>query len=211
MNDEYSFDVKRERPEEKFDSVFDYFKDKTLEDYAYSKNMQRIQTKITIRALEILNLKSTNALILDAGCGPGFASFYLKELGFKIVAFDIISEFLYVHNLQDLNPIVADMSYPPFKPEQFDAILSISALQWVYRGLFDKKTEKNFVNLIKSFYEILKLGSKIVFQFYPKNDTILKRINSIIIQETEFEGGFIIDNPDTPKKRRIFLELIKEI
>lgn len=209
MNEDYSFRVQRERPEDIYDSVFDYFKEENLENYAFSKSMQKIQTEITIRALEILDLQKKNALILDAGCGPGFASFYLRELGFKIVALDIISDFLFFYNLTDLNPIVADMCYTPFKPETFDAIISISALQWIYRDISDEVMERNFTNLITSFYEILKYGSKTVFQFYPKNDIILNNIKNIISRETEFQGGFIIYNPENPKKRRIFLELIK--
>jgi len=209
MNDDYSFNIKRERPEEKYEDVFHYFKEERLEDYALSKNIQRIQTRITSRALEFLNLKSKDALILDAGCGPGFASLYLKELGYKVVAFDIISKFLYFYELKDVKPLVADMSYPPFKPNTFDAIISISALQWIYRDISNHKMEMNFINLITRFYEILKRGSKIVFQFYPKSDRILDKMGNLITRETQFEGGFIIDNPKNPKKRRIFLELKK--
>lgn len=209
MNDDYSFNIKKERPEEKYEDVFHYFKGERLQEYALSKNIQRIQTRITSRAIDILNLKSTNAMILDAGCGPGFASIYLKELGYKVVAFDIISNFLYFYELENVNPLVADMSYPPFQPQSFDAIISISALQWIYRDISDHKMEMNFINLIIRFYEILKIGSKIVFQFYPKSDRILDKIANLIIRETEFKGGFIIDNPKNPKKRRIFLELKK--
>jgi SAM-dependent methyltransferase len=210
MNDKYTFNVKTERPEEKYEKVTDYFKGKRLEEYALSKNIQRIQTRITARALEILNLRDTNSLILDAGCGPGFASFYLKNLGYNIVAFDLISQFLTYYNLNDINPLTADMIHPPFKPRTFDAIISISALQWIYRDVSNNKMEQNLVLLIKSFFQILKFGSKIVFQFYPKNDLILDKIGEIISRESTFQGGFIIDNPESPKKRRIFLELIKE-
>ena len=40
MNDEYFFDIKKERPEEIYKKVSDYFKGERLERYALSKNMQ---------------------------------------------------------------------------------------------------------------------------------------------------------------------------
>ncbi|MHA1473114.1 MAG: hypothetical protein ACTSQW_08465, partial [Promethearchaeota archaeon] len=80
MNDDYFFNVKNKRPEEMYQSVSDYFKGDTLSQYARSKNIMRIQEKITIRALELLELKQERSLILDAGCGSGFASAYLKEI-----------------------------------------------------------------------------------------------------------------------------------
>ena len=76
MKDDYYFSVKRKRPEEIYERVNDYFKSQTLTSYASSKNMMRIQEKITSRALELLDLKRQHLLILDAGCGSGFASFY---------------------------------------------------------------------------------------------------------------------------------------
>ena len=94
MNKEYSFNIKRKRPEDLFENVSDYFNAETLTNYAESKSIMRTQKKITIRALELLELKNNCSLILDAGCGPGFAASYLKELGYEIVALDIISEFL---------------------------------------------------------------------------------------------------------------------
>ena len=210
MNEDYFFNVKKKRPEEIYNKVSDYFYGKRLEDYASSKNIQRIQIKITKRAFEILELEKKHALVLDAGCGPGFASFYIKKLGYDVVAMDLISNFLFYYNLQDLNPLVGDMCIPPFRPNTFDAIISISALQWIYRDITNKKMTQAFSNLIKSFYEILKFGSKVIFQFYPKNEIIITHMKKIINENTMFNGGYLIDNPDNPKKRKIFLILEKE-
>jgi len=209
MNDEFSFDIKRERPEDIYEKVADYFTAERIEEYSLSKNMQRIQTKITWRALELLNIEEKYALILDAGCGPGFASFFIKELGYKVVAFDIISQFFNYYEMKGINPIVADMCKPPFKPETFNGIVSISALQWIYRDFLNKSMEKNFIELIISFYTILKFNCKIVFQFYPKNFTLMDKMKGLINSKTEFSGGFIIDNPNNPKKRKVFLILEK--
>ena len=209
MNKEYSFNIKRKRPEDLFENVSDYFNAETLTNYAESKSIIRTQKKIIIRALELLELKNRHSLILDAGCGPGFAAAYLNELGYKTVALDIISEFLKFYDIEYLNPILADMCYPPFKPDSFDSIISISALQWIYKNIENAIMRSNLINLFKSFYQILKPDSNMIIQFYPKSTIIMDYIAEIVNTKTVFKGNFIIDNPDNPKKRKIFLLLKK--
>ena len=46
--------------------------------------------------------------------------------------------------------------------------------------------------------------------FYPKSDKFLEYIGAIITNYSNFMGEFIIDNPDNPKKRKIFLLLKKD-
>jgi len=171
----------------------------------------RTQKKILMRALELLELKTNCGLILDAGCGPGFVAAYLNEMGHKTVALDIISEFLRFYDIEYLNPILADMCYPPFKPDSFDSIISISALQWIIRDVKSESERLILTNLFKSFYQILKPESNMIVQFYPKSTIIMDYIAEIVSNNTNFEGNFIIDNPDNPKKRKIFLLLEKKI
>lgn len=209
MNDDYFFNVKRKRPEELYEKASDYFDLETLSNYAKSKAIMRTQRKITLRALEILELQKNHCLILDAGCGPGFAANYLNELGHTTIALDIISKFLKFYDIKDLNPILADMCSPPFQTQIFDAIISISAIQWVFKDIYNPIMRSNLINLIVSFYQILKPNSKVIIQFYPKNDTIMKFIGKTIKETTQFSGTFIIDNHNNPKKRRIFLLLEK--
>jgi len=209
LNKEYSFNIKRKRPEDLFKNVSDYFNAETLTNYAESKSIMRTQKKITIRALELLELKNNRSLILDAGCGPGFAAIYLNELGYRTVALDIISEFLKYYAIGHLNPILADMCYPPFKPDSFDSIISISALQWVIRDVKSKSERLILTNLFVSFYQILKPKSKMIVQFYPKSTVIMDYIAEIVNSKTKFKGNFIIDNPNNPKKRKVYLLLKK--
>ncbi|MFX1275036.1 MAG: class I SAM-dependent methyltransferase [Promethearchaeota archaeon] len=209
MNDKYEFNVKKKRPEEIYRNASEYFKGQVLSQYAKSKSIMHIQEKITIRALELLDLKDKSALFLDAGCGPGFASIYLKELGYEVVALDLITEFLSYYDIKELNPIRSDMCLPPFRSNTFNAIISISALQWIYSEITDKVMESNLINMVKSFHIILKPNAKAIFQFYPKNNIIMENIGKIIADNTEFTGNFIIDNLDNPKKRKIFLLLQK--
>ena len=210
MNDNYYFNIKKKRPEEIYKNASDYFKGEILSHYATSKSMRRIQERITNRALELLNLRKKDAFILDAGSGPGFAAMYLREIGYKTVTLDIISEFLNYYDIKDLNPITGDMCYPPFQPNIFDAIISISALQWIYRKIDNKLMENQLINLAKSFYMILKPKMKAIFQFYPKSKKILDNISKTIVNNTKFSGTFIIDNPNRAKKRKVFLLLEKQ-
>jgi SAM-dependent methyltransferase len=202
--------VKKKRPEELYENASDYFKGETLSWYARSKNIMRIQEKITIRAIEILELKQERSLILDAGCGPGFTSAYLKEIGHEVIALDIISEFLSFYNIKELNPIASDMSVTPFRRESFDAVISISALQWIYRDINNNRMKRTLINLAQSLFYILKPKASAIFQFYPKNNEIMEEIGKMIAENTKFKGTFIVDNPNNPKKRRIFLLLLKK-
>ncbi|MFX1574309.1 MAG: class I SAM-dependent methyltransferase [Promethearchaeota archaeon] len=205
MSNNYYFNVKRRRPEENYKDVREYYNNETIVRYATSKSIMKTQEKITIRALELLDLRKNNALILDAGCGPGFTAMYLDTIGFKVISLDIISGFLNYYNIKDLNPIAADMCLLPFKSGIFDAIISISALQWIYKDLHDKVNRKRFINLTKSFEKILKPESKLIIQFYPKNETIMKEIGRIFAEHSNLRGTFVIDNPNNAKKRKIFL------
>ncbi|MGV9172918.1 MAG: class I SAM-dependent methyltransferase [Promethearchaeia archaeon] len=208
MNDKFQFEVKKQRPEEKFKSVLNYFRGETLHNYATSKSLMRIQERITKRALELLDIEN-ESLILDAGCGAGFSSIYLKEKGYKVVSLDLIKEFLYFYNLKEINPLAGDMCKLAFQPESFDAIVSISALQWIYRDLKYEKGLNNLVSLIRGFHESLKPDGKVIFQFYPKSSKLMDNISSIIKKNSDFTGKYIIDNPDSPKKRKIYLILKK--
>ena len=168
----------------------------------------RTQEKIAERALELIKPKK-GALFLDAGCGPGFVSIYLNELGFRTVALDLIPEFLYFYKLRNINPIIGDMSNPPFRKEIFSNIISISSLQWIFKDIEDVRMRKNLINLIKSFEIIIKDDCKVLFQFYPKSDEFLKKIGKLIVKISNFQGNYIIDNPESPKKRKIYLLLVK--
>jgi len=209
LNKEYSFNIKQKRPEDLFESALDYFNSETLTTYAESKSIMRTQKRILMRALELLEIKNSPNLILDAGCGPGFVAAYLNELGYNTVALDIISKFLNYYDIEYLNPILADMCYPPFKPDSFDSIISISALQWIIRDVKSESERLILTNLFKSFYQILKPESNMIVQFYPKSTIIMDYIAKIVNIKTKFKGNFIIDNPDNPKKRKVYLLLKK--
>ena len=209
LNDKYKFDIKHKRPEDTHEGIFDFYDSDEVSKYAESKSLMNIQEKITIRALELLELPQKEALILDLGCGPGFAGMYLSEIGYKVVSIDLLLDFLQYYDIKDLNPIQSDMSFLPFQPRTFDAVISISALQWLHRSNSTKETIKLVKYLAKDAYNVLKPSSKAIFQFYPKNNAVMEEIGKNFVESTQFKGGFVIDNPNSPKKRHIFLVLNK--
>ncbi|MHA1147335.1 MAG: class I SAM-dependent methyltransferase [Promethearchaeota archaeon] len=204
MKDDFEFNIKKDRPEEIYKEVRDYFKGETLSHYATSKSIMRTQEKIAERALKLITPEK-GSLILDAGSGPGFTSIYLNELGFRTVALDLLPKFLYFYKFTHINPVIGDMCYPPFRKMVFNNIISISSLQWIFRDVSNIKMRKNLINLIKTFEEIVRKKSKVIIQFYPKSDIYLKEIGNLIVRNSKFQGTFIIDNPENPKKRKIFL------
>jgi len=206
---DYNFNIKTKRPEEIYQDVFEYYKDNNIIKYSTSKSMMRIQEKITLRALEISSIQPKE-LILDAGSGCGFSSIVLNELGFKVISIDIVEKLLKFYKVPELNPILADMCLTPFRDETFGAIISISALQWIYTDLHNPDMENDLNNLINFFYRILKPNGKIIIQFYPKNIVIMERIGSLFKKNDFFSGSFIVDNIENPKKRKIFLFLKKQ-
>lgn len=209
MDEKDFFRVKRKRPEDMFKDSEEFFKGEKISQYASSKAMMRIQHKITLRAIELLDIKKKKALILDAGSGPGFSSAFIKELGFKVVSLDINKELLNHYKIRELNPIVGDIRSTPFRSEIFDAIISISVIQWIFQPPITKTVEKGLIMMLNNFYAILKDSSKAAFQYYPKSSSLIEKMGEIIKQTTRFEGGFIIDNPNIPKKRKVFLLLKK--
>ena len=137
------------------------------------------------------------------------AGMYLNELGYKVISIDLLLDFLRYYDIKELSPIQNDMSFLPFRSHIFDAIVSISALQWLHRTYHLKSTIDLVKNLAEDVFRILKPSSKAIFQFYPKNNIIMTEIGKVFIESTQFEGGFIIDNPNSAKKRQIFLILNK--
>ena len=65
------------------------------------------------------------------------------------------------------------------------------------------------IELVKSFHFVLKRNGILIIQFYPKSINILEEIGKIFVNHAPFEGGYIIDNENSPKKRKIFLKLVK--
>ena len=196
-------------PEAEYDSPEEYYKDDILDGYTHGKSLMRIQERITKRALEIIQAEQP-CLILDIGMGCGFSTSYLYLMGYDVVGIDLLFGMLDEYEIPELNPINSDMKLLPFRDNSFDYIMSISAFQWIIDKYDTNIRAEILKSVAKSFNRILKPKGKIVIQFYPLHQEMIKEIGTIFSDVGGFTGNFIIDNPDSSVKRKLYLYLEKK-
>jgi SAM-dependent methyltransferase len=196
-------------PEEFYNTPQEYYQGDILYNYTRSKSMMRTQEKITKRAIEILGDPDPTCRILDIGMGCGFSTSYLYLNGYNVLGIDLIYEMLNSYKISELNPINADMKYLPFRNNTFDYVISISAMQWIINKLNPSERSIMLRLLAGRLKNILKLNGKAVIQLYTLSQDILKDIGRTFAEFGEFEGNFIIDNPKSNVKKKIYLFLEK--
>lgn len=200
------FFIENERPEEIVQDPLVYYTKNRVMEYVNSKSLMRIQEKIAHRVMQIADMEAP-ARVLDLGMGSGFSTCYFFLQKYQPVGIDINRLFLTSYPIDELNPIHADIRMLGFRPQSFDLIISISAIQWLLAEKIEKKRRQNLIHLAKQCGLILRTGGKMVVQFYPKSDSAMKEIGGIFADFGGFIGTFIIDNPDNPKKRKVFMYL----
>lgn len=73
------------------------------------------------------------ALVLDAGCGDGWYTELLDEMGLTVIGLDI-SRFCLARcktRFKNADFVLADVHYPPFKPISFDLIIAAQLLEHI--------------------------------------------------------------------------------
>lgn len=184
-----SWENKNTRPEE-FTEPEDYFEPAAYETPA----MKRTQEQLTLRALELLG--PGHKKILDVGCGTGYSTKILEKTGHEAKGIDIVPSMVKKAKEKGLDVTVSDMKDLPFEDNSFDAIISISALQWA----------KDVKAVAREFLRVLKPKGKAVIQFYPKNEEEAKQVARVFSQQG-FSVNIAVDSPEIPKKRKVFLVL----
>ncbi len=207
MARELRFEIDPDRPEEEYGSPSEYYSADRAAYYAHSNSMRKMQRKMTARALELIEI-DPDAWILDMGCGTGFGQELLVEAGVQAIGIDIAWDMLVQVRRQNGPLICADMTVLPFRDHSFDAVISISAMQWILSEDPNLR-DAALVELVKELARILLTGGSIAIQFYPRTDLILKDVKETFATTTSFEGQLVIDNPQNPKKRKIYLVAVK--
>lgn len=193
--------VKIDRPEEIYGNPSLYYTDEEIERYARSGGMRRAQEKLAYRIIELLDLE--DAALLDLGCGVGYTTEVYKEEGYHVTGLDVLPKMLDKARAKGLNVIEGDIRdlRELSKEKQYDAVVSASALQWL-------KEKQDLSKTASGINYVLKDKGKLVIQFYPKSQEELENTAKIFTREG-FEGDIVVDNPDNPIKRTIFLVMNK--
>jgi 18S rRNA (guanine1575-N7)-methyltransferase len=188
-----------------------FYNDTESYKYTSSTRVQHIQAKMTLRALELLNLEQDAPhFILDLGCGSGLSGEILTEEGYNWIGMDISPSMLATGLDRDVEGdlFLSDLgSGIPFRAGTFDAAISISAIQWLCNadttGNDPKKRMSTFFNTL---YASLKRGGKFVAQFYPSNDSQTESLLSAA-KLAGFGGGLMIDDPESKKNKKYYMVL----
>lgn len=199
--------VKGERPEETFRDVAEYYAPKEVRKYHESSAIKRIQARMAERALELASFEKGSKL-LDAGCGTGISMQTAINKGFKVKGIDPVKEMVEIAKEKGLDAIQGSMEKLLFGENSFDGIISISSLQWPIAGKTLPEITKTVHEIGLEFYRVLKAKGKAAIQFYPASEQVLEAVLKGFMK-AGFECKPITDNPDNPRKRKIYLLLEK--
>ena len=187
--------IKNSKRPEKTTSATEYYGEKAA--YASSSAIRRIQRKITLRALE-LAMFPLDWKILDAGCGNGFSLDILREVGYECAGFDVSPSMVALAKKKGFLAKAGDLRKIPFPKASFDAIISISALQWI------DLAEASVV--AHEFKRVLKKNGRAVMQFYPESEKQLMDWAQAF-RKAGFSMVVKQEGLESPRKRRVFLLL----
>ncbi|KAL8693344.1 MAG: hypothetical protein Q9218_001823 [Villophora microphyllina] len=191
-----------------------FYNDSESRKYTTSSRIQHVQSEMTSRALQLLELDSSS-LILDIGCGSGLSGEILSTIGpseggpHTWVGMDISASMLDIALQRDVEGdlLLSDIGQGiPFRPGTFDAAISISAIQWLCNA---ESSEVNPQGRLSRFfnglYASLRRGGRAACQFYPQNEAQRTMISNAAIK-AGFGAGILEDDPGT-KNSKIYLVL----
>ncbi|KAG9278511.1 putative 18S rRNA (guanine-N(7))-methyltransferase [Astyanax mexicanus] len=186
-----------------------FYNEEEAKKYSQNSRIIEIQTQMSERAVELLNLPEDKpCYLLDVGCGSGLSGDYLSEEGHYWVGLDISTAMLDVAMDREVEGdlVLGDMGQGvPFRSGTFDGCISISALQWLCNA--DKKSHippKRLYTFFSSLYSSLQRGTRAVFQIYPEDSKQLELITSQAMK-AGFTGGMVVDYPNSTKAKKFFL------
>ncbi|MCD6478485.1 MAG: methyltransferase domain-containing protein [Candidatus Diapherotrites archaeon] len=198
MKRKKSWHVKSLRPEELYIKPEKFYTREEIERYAKCNAMRKAQQRLVARLIELMGIKPP-LKVLDLGCGVGYSTEYLQSAGFEVIALDLLEEMVRVARNRGLNAIAGDMRelQKYFAKQAFDAIVSVSALQWI------SKSPKDVKAFCFATHYVLKQNGKIGLQFYPQSEPELMRVADIMSKRFSIE--VIVDNPKNPRKRVLYI------
>ncbi|MBN2151792.1 MAG: class I SAM-dependent methyltransferase, partial [Candidatus Lokiarchaeota archaeon] len=180
-----------------------------------AKGQARIQHRLAARALNGLaerfpgsfEMECECPLALDLGCGLGFTSDVLIEAGFTAVGVDVLVDMLSASGARGAvaanagraryHRAMATATALPFRDATFALAASVSAVQWL-------SAPGELQALSGELARTCKPGACIAIQHYPRSSSEMVELGSAI-KRGGFNGGILVDNPENPRKRKVFL------
>lgn len=197
------------RPEQVAPAEY-YYNEEEAQKYTNNTRIIEVQSSMSQRAIELLQLKEPGCLILDLGCGSGLSGSELTEQGHFWIGLDISPSMLDVALDREVEGdlILSDLGNGfNFAPGCFDGAISISALQWLCNA---EKTSHNpykrFARLFESLYKALVRGARAVLQFYPSHPQQIEIITQSAVK-AGFMADMVIDFPESTKAKKYYLIL----
>ena len=202
-----------------------YYDDRETSRYTTTKQTQSIQSDLTVHALKLLNIYSLSRTeeqrlaldthVLNVGCGSGLCSRMLHEKGNKWIGFDISLPMLRhavssgeTADVCNGNVLAADFRHTlPLRSEQFGAVLSISAIQWLCAIPGD--AEKASSLFMKEIDRILKPNGCFIAQLYARDDAEIGLLVRAAQKADTLTGGIFIDFPHTSGAKKKYMCLCK--
>ena len=206
----------------------DSYQGKNADEYNQSSWMERNQKRTTLLSIQYLYDQHLDAihnndvlsddpyLILDLGCGTGFSSEVLAENGFRVIGVEILKDMIlkarqrkknYDKQL-DIEYILSDINYLPFRTNSIDHIISISAYNFITHPLTILKEKGILLSQTARYLnEILKNYGRFVLEFYPIDEEELSLFKSSFTNNGF--NGFMIKQHPNQKSGQTFLLLKK--
>ncbi len=185
-----------------------YYNDENSVKYDNNSRIRKIQYEMTKRALELLEIDTSDSIILDLGCGTGISGKCIEENGFSWVGIDIAPSMLKIckKKRKSLCLVCGDIGqHLPFRAASFKYAISISVLQWLFHSYkSDYDPEKRINCFLRNLYKIIEVRCVLQTYFLRKQlESFVKKAKRI-----GFYLEIINDNPGNPKSK-IFIILSK--
>ena len=101
--------------------------------YNLSRWHHVVRGEVLREMLGAVFVNGANKLVLDVGCGDGWYSSLLVELGFQVIGLDVSSSSLPrgKRRLRNAEFVSADANHLPFRPEIFDLVVAAQFLEHI--------------------------------------------------------------------------------
>lgn len=191
-----------------------YYTGDNLAKMSTSTHYENVQTKLTERALEILDLDNMSyQVILDIGCGSSFSGQVLNSAGHVFVGLDIAPQLLLAgldyQNKEIPNSFVrCDVGEAvPFRAGVFDAAIGIDVIRWLFVQFEGQEpVSKRLRKFFETLHGSLKPGGKVALNFHPETSDQSELLIQIATR-CGFGGGILTDFPNSPTARVHWLQL----